>query len=105
MSQGTQGDDTGGGIPPIVIHKRNLWPRRLVWAWVGLLFLLHHDFWWWDDRTLVLGFLPIGLAYHTAFSLAAGVTWALAIKFAWPEEIEEWASAGETETTGAGRVS
>jgi len=70
--------------------------RWLVWFLVCALFLLHQDFWWWDNRTLVLGFLPIGLFYHAVFSLAAGVVWALANKLAWPEHIEEWAAEGDT---------
>jgi len=62
---------------------------------VVALFVLHQDFWWWDNRTLVLGFMPIGLFYHMIFSIAAGLTWALANKLAWPEEIEAWAAEGE----------
>lgn len=65
--------------------------RRFVWGLVILLGILHYDFWWWGDRSLVLGILPIGLAYHLAFSVAAGVVWALVIRFAWPERIEAWA--------------
>lgn len=103
MNKGPAGSQAGG-VPPVVIAKGNRWPRRLVWIWVGMLFLLHHDFWWWDDATLVLGFLPIGLAYHSAFSLVAGITWWLATRYAWPEEIEEWASAGESESAANGRV-
>ena len=70
--------------------------RNVVWIIVVLLAILHQDFWWWDDRTLVFGFMPIGLFYHALFSLACGVTWWLAVKFAWPEHIEEWADEFET---------
>jgi hypothetical protein len=56
------------------------------------LTVLHQDFWFWGDTGLVFGFLPVGLAYHIAFSLAAAGVWALAVRFAWPEEIEAWAS-------------
>lgn len=66
--------------------------RRAVWTAVIVLAVLHHDFWWWEDKTLVLGFLPIGLFYHVIFSLLAAGIWALAVKFAWPDHIEEWAS-------------
>jgi hypothetical protein len=72
----------------------------MVWiAFVGL-FLLHQDVWFWDDRTLVFGFLPIGLAYHTLFSIAAACLWAAAVKWAWPSEIEAWADEGEQQTGG-----
>ncbi len=53
--------------------------------------LLHQDSWFWDNRALVLGFLPIGLFYHACFSVAAGVLWACTVKFAWPDKIEAWA--------------
>ncbi|MCB9681707.1 MAG: DUF3311 domain-containing protein [Alphaproteobacteria bacterium] len=60
--------------------------RRIVLAVVVLLALLHQDTWLWDDPTLVLGFLPAGLAWHVGLSLvAAGVWWAVT-RFAWPED-------------------
>ena len=65
--------------------------RKLIWIIFWLLFLLHHDFWWWGDRSIVLGFLPIGLAWHVGFSIAASLLWVAAIKYAWPTEIEAWA--------------
>jgi len=55
------------------------------------LFILHHDFWNWNNPALVLGFMPVGLAYHAGFSIAAGVFWALVSRFAWPHSIEAWA--------------
>ena len=63
------------------------------WIWIVfvVLFFLHQDVWYWDDRTLVFGFLPIGLAYHALFSIAAALLWAAALKWAWPSEIEVWA--------------
>lgn len=56
-----------------------------------VLFVLHQDFWNWSDTTLVFGFLPIGLAYHAGFSIAAALFWFLVSKFAWPHAIEKWA--------------
>jgi hypothetical protein len=64
----------------------------LIWILVAALFVLHQDFWWWDDTSLVMDFMPIGLFYHAAFSIAAGLLWALANKLAWPEHIEAWAA-------------
>ncbi len=41
-------------------------------AAVVLLYVLHQDFWFWRDaRPLVFGFLPIGLFYHAAFTVAS----------------------------------
>ncbi|HEY0285019.1 MAG TPA: DUF3311 domain-containing protein [Vicinamibacterales bacterium] len=57
---------------------------------VALLYLLHQDFWFWNQaRPLVFGFLPIGLFYHAAFTVAtSGVLWLL-VKAAWPSHLEE----------------
>lgn len=63
----------------------------LVWWLVAILAVVHWDFWFWSDRSLVLGFLPIGLAYQAAYSLAATLLWAAAVRFAWPAELEAWA--------------
>ncbi len=69
--------------------------RKFVWLAVIVLLVLHQDFWYWDDRTLVLGFMPIGLAYHMVFSIAAALVWLAAVKFAWPSDIESWADENE----------
>jgi hypothetical protein len=79
-------------------------PRKLVWAAVILLFILHHDFWLWGDRSLVFGFMPVGLFYHVLFSIVASLTWLCAVKFAWPEEIEEWASGSITDAGNSSTV-
>ncbi len=55
--------------------------------------LLHQDNWLWNDGRLVFGFLPAGLLYHGGYSLATAVLWALAIRHAWPEEIEPAATS------------
>ncbi len=62
--------------------------KRLVYGLIILLAVLHHDWWWWDDsETLLLGFVPIGLAYHAAVSLTAALLWALAVKYCWPTDL------------------
>lgn len=63
----------------------------VVWGLVILLAILHQDFWLWDNRTLVFGFLPVGLFYHAVFSIACAIVWTMAVKFAWPSHLEEWA--------------
>jgi len=70
------------------------------WLLVGLLIvavLLHQDFWLWTDRTLVFGFLPIGLAYHIAYSLGAAALMGLLVRYMWPAHLEE----SETASPGA----
>lgn len=59
--------------------------RRLIFIALILLGLLHQDFWLWNNATLVFGFLPIGLAYHTAYCIVAAGLWYLATKYAWPD--------------------
>ena len=66
-------------------------PATFVWGFVLLLGILHWDFWWWDDRTLLFGFLPIGLGYQALISILASFAWFLAVRFAWPQAIEDWA--------------
>jgi hypothetical protein len=54
-----------------------------------LLYALHQDVWLWRTaRPLVFGFLPAGLAYHAAYSVAAALLMALLVKTAWPEHLE-----------------
>jgi hypothetical protein len=71
--------------------------HKWLWITVVLLLLVHHDFWWWNSREVLLGFLPIGLAYHMGYSIAVALLWLLALKFAWPGELEEWAGAPVSE--------
>lgn len=69
--------------------------RKIVWLLVIILAILHQDFWLWDNRSVVFGFMPIGLMYHAMFSIAAAAVWFMAVKFAWPTEIEEWADQSD----------
>ena len=60
--------------------------RKLAFAAIFLLAILHHDFWWWNDATLVFGFLPISLAYHALYCCVSALVWFLAAKHVWPDE-------------------
>jgi hypothetical protein len=64
---------------------------RIAWGFVALLAILHYDFWNWDDRSLVFGFMPVGLYFQALISIGAAVAWAMVVKYAWPTHIEEWA--------------
>ena len=55
------------------------------------LIVLHQDFWLWEDKRLVFGFLPMGLAYHMLSSCAAAALMAALVKFAWPADLERLA--------------
>ncbi len=63
--------------------------KPLLIVLVIAVILLHQDFWLWKDRTLVFGFLPIGLAYHAGYSLLASATMALMVRYLWPKELED----------------
>jgi hypothetical protein len=55
-----------------------------------LVYLLHQDFWNWKRaEPFVLGFLPIGLAYHAGYSILAAILMGVLVKFAWPKHLEE----------------
>ncbi len=64
-----------------------------------LLAVLHQDEWNWDKSTLVFGFMPIGLAYHAAYSIVAALFWALVLKFGWPSHLERWAEGEDIRAT------
>ena len=64
---------------------------RFFWTVVIIgLYALHQDVWFWRTaQPLVFGFLPIGLAYHGAYCLAAALLmWALT-NYAWPTHLEQ----------------
>lgn len=63
--------------------------RVLLIVAVVALYILHQDFWFWRTAyPLVFGFMPIGLFYHGAFSVAAALVMWLLVKYAWPAHLE-----------------
>jgi len=64
--------------------------RVLLVIIVGVLYVLHQDFWFWRAaHSLVFGFLPVGLFYHACYTIATAVVMLLIVKHAWPTELEE----------------
>jgi hypothetical protein len=54
------------------------------------VYAVHQDIWNWGKADpLIFGFLPIGLAYHAAYSILASVMMAVLVAFAWPKHLEE----------------
>ena len=45
--------------------------KSLIYLLFILMLFLHQDSWAWDDQSLVLGFMPVGLAYHAVFPFSA----------------------------------
>ena len=63
--------------------------KRFVIVSLVLLAFLHQDFWFWDRiEPLVLGFVPIGLAYQIGVSIVAAILWALAVRVCWPRAVD-----------------
>ena len=60
-----------------------------------ILAVLHQDVWNWDNGDLIMGFIPVGLAFHAGYSIAAAVFWACVGKFAWPTRLEVWADGAD----------
>ena len=63
--------------------------RYVVWGLVLLLTVLHQDLWNWNNDRLVLGFIPLTLAYHAGISIAASIVWLMAALTAWPTNLED----------------
>jgi hypothetical protein len=74
--------------------------KYVIWILIVLLVVLHQDVWFWDDPQLLFGFLPIGLAYQMALSLAAAGVWLLATIIAWPVEDAEVEKLAKGKTAG-----
>ena len=57
---------------------------------VAVSYALHQDIWFWRTaRPQVFGFLPIGVFYHAAFTVASSILLWLLVKYAWPAHLEE----------------
>ncbi|MDO8539731.1 MAG: hypothetical protein Q7S40_04760, partial [Opitutaceae bacterium] len=61
----------------------------LILSFFVLLFVLHQDYWWRDDPRLVLGVLPVSLAYHIFWTLLVAFGWWLVTRFTWPHELDD----------------
>ena len=61
--------------------------RALLYTALGLLYLLHNDFWNWHDGSFMMG-LPVGMAYHVFYCLAAMAMLTLLVRHAWPRHLE-----------------
>ncbi len=61
--------------------------RLLIATLVLLVYALHQDFWFWSSaRPMLLGFLPIGLAYHGLYSVALALLFWLLVRYCWPSQ-------------------
>ena len=71
--------------------------RALLVLAVAALYVLHQDVWFWRTaRPLVFGFLPVGLAYHAAYTVLAALLMWLLVRMAWPSRLEQEAERDVT---------
>ncbi len=57
---------------------------------VLVVYAAHQDFWNWNKtEPMLFGFIPIGLAYHAAYSVAAALLMGVLVKLAWPAHLEK----------------
>ncbi len=54
--------------------------KILLYVLLVLLFVLHNDFWLWDNPQIVLG-IPIGLLYHIVYCFVATLLMAYIVKY------------------------
>lgn len=54
--------------------------RIVLYSLLVLLFVLHNDFWLWDNVQIVLG-IPIGLLYHIVYCFVATILMAIIVKY------------------------
>jgi hypothetical protein len=67
---------------------------------VLIYWALHQDTWnWRSAEPFTFGFLPVGLAYHAAYTLGIVLLMALLVKFAWPTALEKEVDSAEEVTT------
>jgi len=64
--------------------------RVALFVLIVAVYVLHQDF--WNGRKtdpMIFGFLPVGLAYHAAYSIAAAALMAVLVKTVWPKHLEK----------------
>ena len=65
-----------------------------MWILFAVLVVLHHDWWFWNNGTLLFGFLPVGLGYQVLDNAARPRRlWGWAAFNAWPDHFDEFTSA------------
>jgi uncharacterized membrane protein YozB (DUF420 family) len=64
--------------------------KFILFLLIALVYAAHQDLWNWREADpMLFGFLPIGLAYHAIYSIAAAILMLILVKFAWPKDLEK----------------
>lgn len=62
----------------------------VVLAVAAVLYVLHQDIWFWrTPEPLVFGFIPVGMAYHAAYTVLIAVVLAVLARAYWPSYLED----------------
>jgi hypothetical protein len=71
-------------------NRRATAPPWLLAPSIAILYALHQDVWFWrTPYPLVFGFLPVALAYHAAYCIAAALLMWTLTTMAWPGHLED----------------
>jgi hypothetical protein len=63
---------------------------------VASMYALHQDLWFWREaRPLVLGFVPIGLFYHAAYTVAVSAMLWWLVRHHWPAHLDASTGSGQ----------
>jgi hypothetical protein len=64
--------------------------KTLVFLLILAVYVAHQDLWnWRKPDPMIFGFLPIGLAYQAAYSIACAVLMAILVRTVWPKHLED----------------
>ncbi len=90
------------GLELVLVCKFHVTPSAMtirafaLAAAIAVLYALHQDVWFWRTaRPLLFGFLPVGLAYHGAYCVAAALLMWTLTRVAWPHHLEAAAPVEE----------
>jgi hypothetical protein len=75
-------------------RKETTYQSPLLFLLIVAVYAAHQDVWNWRKAgPMLFGFLPVGLAYHAAYSMAAAVLMAILVKCAWPKGLDKHETA------------
>ena len=76
--------------PPAKAAPLSAGGRLLLFLLIACVYAAHQDTWNWAKADpMIFGFLPAGLAYHAAYSIAVSALMAILVKLAWPRKLED----------------
>jgi len=71
----------------MTVRDRATRMKYVFWILLLILIVLQQDYWNWDRRELLFGFVPHALAYHAVLCLVTAMFWIFVVNFFWPKEL------------------